>query len=171
MITERSKGLFDMAKLDATRRNHGLEHATVTVLMEKIGFTRRIAGRSTSSGFHIIGNISTEELSDAVDEALGRMQKGEANLAVSPFCGTNLAVSGILSALAVTAVIGSKNRLAKLPNAALAGMLAVIAGQPLGALVQKYVTTKADVYNLRVTGISRKGFGPLTIHKVDTVAY
>ena len=53
---------------------------------------------------------------------------------------------------------------------ALAGMLAVIAGQPLGALVQKYVTTKADVYNLRVTGISAKGFGPLKIHKVDTVA-
>jgi len=163
--------VFNIDAINATRRNHGLEHATVTVLMEKKGFTRRIAGRSTSSGFHIIGNVSTEELTEAVNEALRRMQRGESSLAISPFCGTNLAVSGILSALSVTMVIGNKNRLAKLPNAALAGMLAVIAGQPLGALVQKYVTTRSDVYDLRVIGISSKGWGPLTIHKVETAAY
>lgn len=162
--------MFDIQGLNAARRNHALEHAAVTVLLEKSGFRRRLAGRSTAKGFYILGNVSTRELEEAVEEGLNRLKRGESDLAISPFCGTNLAVAGILAALSVTIALGSKNRLTRLPNAMLAGMLAVMVAQPLGALVQKYVTTSPDLYNVRVVGITSKGWGPLTVHKVETVA-
>ena len=59
--------------ISATRRNHALEHATVTVLLERFGFTRSLAGRSNQRGFNIFGNVSTQELRSAVDEGLARL--------------------------------------------------------------------------------------------------
>lgn len=153
---------------EATRRNHALEHAAVAVLLERHGFTRSLAGRSNSRGFHIFGDVSTEELRSAVDEALGRMQRGEATLAVSPFCGTNLAVTGTLAALATLALVGgSRNRISRFPNAVVGGILATIVGQPLGRLAQKHFTTSPDVERLRVERITHEGWGPFKGHWVE----
>ncbi len=153
----------------ATRRNHALEHGTVTVLQERHGFTRSLAGRSNSRGFHIFGDVSTEELKSAVEEALLRMKRGEAHLAVSPFCGTNIAVTGTLAALATLTLLGGgRDRVARLPNAVVGGILATIAGQPLGRLAQKYFTTSPDVGRLRVTAITVEGWGPFKGHWVAT---
>ena len=155
----------------ATRRNHALEHAAVTVLLERHGFARSLAGRSNSRGFHIFGDVSTEELKSAVDEALQRMQRGEGNLAVSPFCGTNIAVTGTLAALATLALVGGggvRKRVSRLPNLMLGGIIATVAGQPIGRLAQKYLTTSPDVARLRVKSITRSGFGPFKGHWVET---
>ena len=161
-------GILVLDAIEATRRNHALEHATVTVLLERGGLRRSIVGRSTPSGFYIYGRVSREELASAVDEALRRLQRGEAEWAVSPFCGTNLAVSGTLAALSVLAVVGNRNRLSQLPNAILAAVVSLLAAQPLGRLAQQYVTTSPDLRGARITGITAYAFGPVDYYKVDT---
>ena len=42
--------------LDAVRRNHALEHATVAVLLARRG-PMRLAGRASGDGFFILGDI------------------------------------------------------------------------------------------------------------------
>ena len=159
-----------LEQIAATRRNHAVEHATVTVLLERHGFTRSLAGRSNADGFFIYGSVETDELRSAAEEALQRMQGGEASLAVSPFCGTNIAVTGILAGLATTVLVGNSGRekWSRLPGVMLGAMLSVIAGQPLGRLVQKYVTTSADVGKCHIDSISKKGWGPMKAHWVAT---
>ncbi len=138
--------------LDAVRRNHALEHATVAVLLARHG-PRRLAGRASGDGFFILGDIEEGELTSSAYEALERLQRGESSLAVSPLCGTNIAVAGFLAAAAATAVLaGNRERGGGFSNAFAAAMLGVMAAQPLGRLVQKYVTTRADVEMLEITG-------------------
>mgnify|MGYP001627663323 CR=1 FL=1 len=81
------------------RRNHGLEHATVSVLFARRG-PQRLAGRASGNGFFIIGDVDPVLLRSCADEALLRLQRGESGLAVSPMCGTNLVVTGTLCARA-----------------------------------------------------------------------
>ncbi|MDP6605624.1 MAG: DUF6391 domain-containing protein [Dehalococcoidia bacterium] len=156
--------------LDAVRRNHALEHATVAVLLARHGPTR-LAGRASGDGFFILGDIEEGELTSSAHEALARLQRGESSLAVSPLCGTNIAVAGFLAAAAATSVLaGSREKGERgggFSNAFAAAMLGVMAAQPLGRLVQKHVTTRADVEMLEVTGTSSV-LGPLK--KVHTRA-
>ncbi|MBM2827253.1 MAG: hypothetical protein HW403_1317 [Dehalococcoidia bacterium] len=160
--------MTDFMGLNATRRNHALEHATITVLLERMGFRRRLAGRSNASGFYILGNLPTEAVEKAVSDALTRLQRGEADLAVSPFCGTNLAVSGILAGLCTLGMTQGRGGLAqRASNAMLGGILAVIVGQPLGALAQKYITTSPNLAGVKVRKVAATGWGPFTVHKVD----
>src|SRR5512145_2167377 len=101
-----------------TRRNHGLEHATIHVLSSRFhGLS--MAGRSTPNGFYIFGNVSTEEVRSAVDEGLQRMRNGEPHLAVHPGCGTNYLTSGVFAGLATFATVAfsKRNRWEQLPNA------------------------------------------------------
>ena len=85
--------------LQAIRRNHGVEHATVSVLFARVG-PRRIAGRAAADGFFILGSVDEALLLSCAREALERMRAGEADLAVSPFCGTNIVVTAALTTLA-----------------------------------------------------------------------
>ena len=89
------------------RQNHGLEHATVTVLLER-GVRPPLGGYSTAGGFFIFGRASSETVSDAVYEALARMKEGQKELAVSPYCGTNLATGALLAGLLTTAILGRR---------------------------------------------------------------
>src|SRR5688572_24495883 len=108
---------MEIPLVSATRRNHALEHATVAVLLQRLGTTIRLAGRSTATGFYLYGNLPTDAVESATHEALARLKAGEADLAVTPQCGTNLAVSGILAALVSTAAMGNQRRADRLPNA------------------------------------------------------
>src|SRR5258708_2127856 len=73
------------------RQNHALEHATFTILA---GMDPSFSGsaRSFSDGFVVFANVDLGLLRRAADEALRRLQAGEAELAIHPNCGTNLAV-------------------------------------------------------------------------------
>src|SRR5205807_8458105 len=73
------------------RQNHALEHATITILSGMIP-DLRVSARSSSTGFIIFGDVDLGLLRRAVDEALRRFQAGEAELAIHPNCGTNIAV-------------------------------------------------------------------------------
>jgi hypothetical protein len=156
-----------------TRRNHALEHATIHVLSSRHrGLS--MAGRSTASGFYLYGNVPTEEVVSAVNEALGRLRSGERQLAIHPNCGTNLVTSVMLSGLAAFAVVGSSRRersaLERLPTLFLTTAAALVAAQPVGSAAQEHITTLAEMGNLQVTNIRKVSRGRMTIHRVDTTS-
>ena len=159
-----------MAKLVArTRRNHALEHATVELLLEE-GLRPPIGGYSIPSGFFIIGRVDTEQLSQKTHEALRLLKEGEAQMAISPYCGTNLATSALLAGFFMSAILGPKRRrnYRRLPLAIVAGLGAAIAGRPIGMALQRY-TTLAAADTSEITGVIRLGsVGEFSIHKVST---
>src|SRR3989442_12330027 len=116
--------------INPVRRNHALEHATISILLNRHG-PMRLVGRAVPDGFYIYGDIPTERLQDLADEALARLQRGEADLAVSPLCGTNIAVAGVLAGLGSYVALGSGPRRAGGGSwATSAAMLAVVGAQP-----------------------------------------
>ncbi len=152
--------------VNAVRRNHALEHGTVTILLTRLGSGTRLAGRAVKDGFYIYGKIPTDALATSAAEALARLQAGEATLAVTPLCGTNIAVTGILTGLASAGAIGRGKRMERLPNVFTAAMAGVVAAQPIGLLVQKFITTSPDLSGTTITGIRTTAGG--VIHKVQT---
>jgi hypothetical protein len=153
----------------AVRRNHALEHATVSILLGRLGQDTRLVGRATWDGFYIYGNIPADKISECAAEGLTRLKQGESQLAVSPLCGTNLAVAGILAGLASVVAVGKGRRFERLPNVLTAATLAVVGAQPLGRLVQRHVTTSAEVDGLEIVGVIPVGRGLVPLHKVKTV--
>ncbi len=154
--------------ITALRQNHALEHATIAMLVAKVGPKVRLVGQATTSGFYIYGDVPTEAIRDAAAEGLARLQRGESDLAISSVCGTNISVAGILAAIACLLVLGSKNRLQRLPLAMAAATWAIIAAQPLGRVVQKRITTSADLSNVSIKRITRRGTGARILHKIET---
>ena len=155
--------------INAVRRNHALEHATISVLLSRHGQHTRVMGRAAPDGFYIYGNVPTERLREFAQEGLDRLQRGESHLAVSPLCGTNLAVAGLLAGFASYLAVASRNsRLDSLPGALMAAMLAVLAAQPLGSLAQKYFTTSPELGGVRIVSVEPMGKRFSNLHKVRT---
>lgn len=154
--------------VNAVRRNHALEHATVSILLSRSGPNVRVLGRAAPDGFYIYSDIPTETLRELADEGLARLQRGESHLAVSPLCGTNLAVAGILAGLASLFAMGGRSRLQGVPGVIMAAMVAVIAAQPLGRLVQKHITTSPELDGVRIVSVDPMGRRFPRLHKVRT---
>jgi len=152
----------------AVRQNHALEHATVSLLVKKVGPNVRLVGMATHDGFYIFGDVPTEAVRDAATEGLELLKKGESELAVSPFCGTNLVVAGTMAGLASLMVMGSKDRGQRVLPVIVAATLAIIVARPVGRAVQKYVTTCSDVADVSISRITRRGVGNRILHKVET---
>lgn len=153
----------------AVRRNHALEHATITILSQR-NPGLRLVGRSDWSGFTLYGPVSSDEVRAAVDSALKRLQSGEAGLAVHPRCGTNLATGFVLAGLASYAALSGKRRsiLQRAVQLALGLTAASILAQPLGETLQERVTTSLDVAKLHVTQIRRLQRGDVVVHRIET---
>lgn len=154
--------------IKALRQNHALEHATISLLTRKTGLNTRLMGQSTFGGFYIFGQVSSEAVAEAATEALSRLQKGERRMAISPFCGTNYVVAGILSAVTAMAILGRRDWAKRFPSAVAGAVLAVAIAQPLGALTQEHLTTSTDVANVRIKRIITSGSGRTLRHKVET---
>jgi len=157
-----------------TRRNHGLEHATIHLLSNK---RYRLSGRSSGSGFLLFGDVPTETVETAVEEALRRMRGGEHHLAVHPNCGTNLVTAGLLTSLVgMIGLSGTDRRESwnRLPLTMIMMMVTVLLSQPLGMNLQRYFTTDGDPGNLEVVSITRSevrtpfSSTPVTVHHVAT---
>ena len=92
-----------MRVLNRIRRNHALEHATLSVLAEG-GARGLMAGYSTSGGFWLVAPAPRRQVQEAASTALRRLSAGESRLAISPSCGTNFAVATLLAGLALRLV-------------------------------------------------------------------
>ena len=152
--------------LDAVRRNHALEHATVAVMLSRLDGSARLAGRALPSGFILYGSIPTEVVQRSAEEGLARLQAGERQLAVSPLCGTNIAVAAILTGIFSVLTMGDRRRLERLPSVFLASAFAMLLAQPLGRMTQKYITTRPDLDGVTLQGVE-PSFGG-RVHKVRT---
>ena len=150
------------------RQNHALEHATVTILSGMMP-NLSINARSFSDGFIIFRDLDLGQLRRAVDEALQRLQAGEAQLAIHPNCGTNLAVGISLMTIGTMLGMGSSSTRTRVASAAASSFAGWMAARPLGEFVQKHFTTLPDLKGVRVTDIFRRNMLGLTVIEVRTI--
>jgi len=165
-------GVLDSPMISRIRRNHGLEHATLQVLSKQFPH-QAMAGYSYPGGFWLVGNVPTETIQLAVEEALQRLRNGEHDLAVHPGCGTNYLTAGVLAGLAGgLAMLGvgkrARDRLERLPLVFALATLGVIASQPLGRILQERVTTDGIPGNLHVIEIMRYEQGRAVFYRIRT---
>ena len=150
------------------RQNHALEHATITILSTYLP-ELRVSARSTARGFTVFGDVDLGQLRRALDEALHRLQAGEAELAIHPNCGTNLVVGFSLITLGTMLGMSSSRTRTRMASAALSSVAGLTAARPLGQLVQKYVTPLPDLRGVRVTDIYRRKLFGFTVVEVRTI--
>ncbi|MBA2288396.1 MAG: hypothetical protein H0W02_23215 [Ktedonobacteraceae bacterium] len=151
------------------RQNHALEHATVTILSGLVP-DLSVSARATSTGFIMFGgDVDLGVLRRAVDEALHRLQMGEANLAIHPNCGTNLAVGVSLMTIGTLLGMTSSRTSTRITSTAVSSMAGLVAARPLGELIQKYITTLPDLQGVRVTEIFRHKILGVKVIEVRTV--
>ena len=142
--------------LRRVRRNHALEHATVTLMLEE-GVQGPLGGYSTPWGFFVAGNLSTEQLARIVDTALRGLNDGQNELAISPHCGTNMAVAAVLSGVLARLAMGrsKKGRWKRLPLVMLAILTGAVLSRPLGNAIQRHYTTLSDMGGLEIVSIKK----------------
>jgi hypothetical protein len=156
-----------LTQADRIRRNHALEHATITVVTERHPSVF-LRGRSNRKGFYIFGEIDTNELKSAIAEALRRLKSGEDELAIHPRCGTNLAVAGVLSGVSAALATHLKPRQNRFSYAILASLAALMVAPQIGTATQRHVTTLADLADLEVLGVERRRFLREPMHWIRT---
>jgi hypothetical protein len=154
--------------INRTRQNHALEHGTISVLLERSARTP-LGGNAAPGGFFVYGQVATDDLASAAEEALRRLQAGQRELAVSPFCGTNLVVGALLAGVLSGIIMGrSKGRVGRVPLLATAILGSMLVGRPLGGAVQRRYTTEANVGDVSIAGIRCFRPGRYTVHYVRT---
>jgi ABC-type phosphate/phosphonate transport system permease subunit len=149
------------------RQHHAIEHATVTLLARHAPDAQMVA-RSDLLGFIVYGSVDTALLQATAEEALARLQAGEAALAVHPNCGTNLVAAGMLSGIAALVAGSGRTRSLwdRVPSAILGATLALIVAAPLGRWAQANITTTSQVQGLRITSVVRIADAPVVRHRV-----
>lgn len=165
----------DVLNLDIPMRvrcNHALEHATLHVLQEK-GINTPLGGISDMGGFWIYGDVATETLFGASQEALKRLADGENELAVHPNCGTNIAVSALAAgSMAWMGMLGTRGKFGKkllrLPIAVLLGLIGYQIARPYGPKLQEQITTNADVNGLEIIEVIQHNVVDKVVHRVAT---
>jgi len=158
--------------ISRTRRNHGLEHATLN-LLAKTHPRKPFAGHSDTGGFWILGDIPTDELYQTITDALEKLRSGQSSLAIHQNCGTNLLVSGFASGLAGAAgLIGvgkrPRDKFERIPIITALSVLALIVSRPLGPIIQKNLTTSGTPGPLKVISITKQSLNGVSAHRVKT---
>lgn len=141
------------------RQNHALEHATVTILTRQRP-DLSVSARSNSRGFTIFAGLEPALVRDCCEEALARLQRGEAHLAIHRNCGTNLAVgTSVAMAGSLFGLTALRTR-TRVMSAVLSSVAGIVAARPVGMLVQRHVTTLPDVADVRIVSVhSRRLWG------------
>lgn len=163
--------ILDTPVLSRIRRNHGLEHATITLLSQRFP-NRPLAGLSDPNGFYLFGEVPSADLREAVTRALVRLNNGERYLAVHPHCGTNLVasgfVAGLLAWLGMAGARTKREKVERLPFVMALVMLGLVVSQPLGPKIQERITTSGDPQGLTVVNVFPVQFGRFALHRVVT---
>jgi len=151
----------------AVKQNHALEHATIVLLSRQFPEVR-LAGISFAAGFFVFGELPTEVILSAAHEALTLLRTTSPEMAIHERCGTNLAVTGILTGLAAMAVARMRRPYNSASNVIVASTAALILARPLGLTVQRYVTTQTPNASMTITGIKVLNFFGTPAHFVST---
>ena len=172
IVEQLTRSLSSAPIVSPTRRNHALEHATMSILSSRFPGVR-MAGLSSAGGFALLADLPTEIVTDAVLEAQARLKAGEGHLAVHPNCGTNLMTSSLVAGTAAFLAIWglSGTRKPRWWNYLLSVMVAVpafIFSRPLGPKVQKVVTTDPDLGPTQVKMVRSQKAGQGYLHLIST---
>ncbi len=157
-----------LTEITAVRRNHAVEHGSVEVLLRRHSPTP-LGGLATPWGFFVVGQVSAALVEEAAAEALERLRGGEADLAVSPYCGTNMVVGAVIAgAVAALLTRRSTGRLRHVRAAAAGMFVAALLRGPIGKEVQRRITTLADVGRLKVRSVRSVRLGRYYVNFVRT---
>jgi hypothetical protein len=151
----------------AVKQNHALEHATIVLLSRKYPEIR-LAGVSFAAGFFVFGDIPTEAIIPAANEALTLLRTTHPELAVHERCGTNLAVSGLLTGLSAMTVARMRRPYNSFNNVILASTAALILARPLGLMTQRYITTQTPNASMSVVKVTALQLFGTPAHFVTT---
>jgi Domain of unknown function (DUF6391) len=151
----------------AVKQNHALEHATIVLLSRKYPDVR-FAGISFAAGFFVFGDVPTEAILPAAQEALTLLRTTSPELAIHERCGTNLAVTAMLTGLSAMTVARMRKPYGSVNNVILATMAAMIASRPLGLTVQRYVTTQTPNPSMIITDVRALSVFGAPAHFVST---
>ncbi len=151
----------------AVRQNHALEHATIVLLSRKFPEVR-FSGISFAAGFFVFGEVPIEAILPTAQEALNLLRTTQPELAWHERCGTNLAVSGLLTGLSAMAVAKMRRPYNTANNVILASTAALILARPLGLKVQQYVTTQTPNSSMRLLDVRPIGLFGSPGHFVST---
>ncbi len=144
------------------RRNHALEHATIVVMMEREP-GRKLNGFSTDEGFFVQGVRSLEEVESAAREAIRRLRGGEKGLAIHRNCGTTIVAANLLAAVFFLGSLGVGLYMSWPLYLMILGsvVLAFALRVPLSLLLQRFVTTDADLKDTEVGWVEPANPGDL----------
>ena len=157
-----------MRVLNRIRRNHALEHATLSVLAEG-GARGLMAGYSTSGGFWLVAPAPRRQVQEAASTALRRLSAGESRLAISPSCGTNFAVATLLAGLALRLVESRRGgKRSGWPLSAALFVGALVVARPLGGAIQRGLTTLSNMDGVRIREVWSLQVGRFHLHRVLT---
>ena len=155
-----------VAWIDRIRRNHALEHATVSRLLERGTGLPPLGGYSLPGGFIVWGKASPEEVSTAAREALQLLKQGHSDLGVSPHCGTNIVAAAVLGGLAAFIAGRGRGVWPMVRGAAVGLIVAGTLSQPVGKLIQRRLTINADQAGVEIRSARGVEEGPCE-HSVD----
>ena len=168
--------------LNRVRRNHALEHATINLLSRRHPGVP-LVGISGPQGFTLYSSMSAEDIIPAARQALRALQSGAAALAIHENCGTNLAITAMLTTLAT--MLGLRHTpggartatrdtgrawrsfLERLPQTVLLNAMALVVAMPVARWVQANVTTSPDVEGLEIVSFftdCRGGLSRIRVH-------
>ncbi|HET9920155.1 MAG TPA: DUF6391 domain-containing protein [Ktedonobacteraceae bacterium] len=151
----------------AVKQNHALEHATIVLLSKKYPDVR-FAGISFAAGFFVFGDVPTEAILPAAEEALTLLRTTQPELAVHERCGTNLAVAGMLTGLSAMTVAKMRRPFNTANNVILASTAALVLARPLGLTVQRYFTTQTPNPSMTIKGVKPMTLFGTPAHFVST---
>lgn len=151
----------------AVKQNHALEHATIVLLSKKYPDVR-LAGISFAAGFFVFGDLPTEAIYPAAQEALNLLRTTSPELAIHERCGTNLAVTSLLTSLSAMTVARMRRPYSSFNNVVLATTAALILSRPLGLTVQRHVTTQTPNASMTILGVKPMSLFGTPAHFVST---
>lgn len=150
------------------RKQHGREHATVAVMLER-GARPPLGGNATPGGFFVYSRESTEFVTAAAEEGVRRLQTRQPELAVSPYCGTNILVGAVIAVAVSVLVRGrSKSFLRRISSMLLGVVVSQFLRRPIGEMLQRHVTTLPHSNGIVVNQVKALRVGAITIHWINT---
>ena len=150
------------------RRNHAIEHATVSILTEQ-KVKSAVLGFAIPSGFLIYSKSNKDEIVSAANHGLKLMKSGVYEISISQFCGTNLVVAALLTGVSTVLlgkILGKKSK--NILNITNGFLLSALLSKPIGRIVQKYVTTDPNVKNIQIENSRSLKVGTFYIHFIST---
>ena len=150
------------------RRNHAIEHATVSILTEQ-KIKSAVIGFAIPSGFIIYSKSNKDEILSAANHGLKLMKSGVSEISISQFCGTNLVVAALLtgaSTILLGKILGKKSK--NILNITNGFLLSALLSKPIGRIVQKYVTTDSNVKNIQIKNSASLKIGTFHINFIST---